>query len=242
MARGDQRARTIAAGFHDHRRDRKPADDAVAVVVMRALGFGAGRVFADNRAGEQDVAHQTAVLRRIAHIHAARQHGNRQPARAQGAAMGSAVVAERHAADRDKPRAPQRRADAFRGVQSIGRSLPRADHGNAGRHVKVRPAPAHIQHGRRVLDGAQPVGIGAVAQRDDLDARFGTVGDDALRFPGVLVAQRIHLRLAQPAGRGNKRLPVRGIHRIGRAECTQQLRRGTRPEPAPQGKPNITQT
>ena len=241
VPRGDERARAVAARLDDHRRDRKAAEDAVAGVVMLAPRLGAGRVFADDRAREQDVAHQAAVLRRIAHIRPAGQHGDRQAARAQRAAVCGPVVAERHAADRDEPGARQRGADAFGGVQPVGRGLARADHRNAGHDVKIRPAAAHIQHDRRVLDRAQAVGVGAVAEREDADVLLRALLDDALRPCGVLVAQRVHLRLVQAAGRGDKRLAIGGEHRLGRTKGAQQLRRRARADPVSLGKPNITQ-
>ena len=102
--------------------------------------------------------------------------------------MRRSIVSQRHPTDRDKSCARQRRADAFRSLQAIRGRFPRADHGDAGRNVKIRPSATHIQHHGRVRDRAQPVRIGAVAGRDNLDPPFRAFPDDPFRFRGVLIA------------------------------------------------------
>ena len=241
MTRGDERTRAITARLNDHRGDRKAADDAVAVVVMCALRLGARRVFADDCAGEHNVPHQAAVLGRIAHVRPTGQHGNRQAARAQRAAVRGPVVAKRHTADRDKTRAAERRADGLCGLQAVGRRLARTDDGNAGLHVKIRPTAAHIQRQRRVGDRAQTAGIAVVPGRNQADVLFRAVRNDALGFAGILVAECIHLRLGQAARRTGQRFAVSGKHRLRRAECFQQLRCNARPDMRPPGQPYITQ-
>ena len=209
---------------------------------MLAARLSAGRVFADDRAGQQNIAHQAAVLRRIADIHTARQHGNRQAAGPQRAPVCRAVVAQRHTADRNKSGFSQRAADMLRGLQTVRRGLARADNGNAGRDVKIRPFAAHIQNDWRIFNRAQAIRIGTIAQRNDLDAVFGALRHNMLCFVCAFIAQRIHLYLAQRTLSccGQCR-PVGGKYRLRRAERAQQARCRSRAHSAPGGKPNITQ-
>ena len=119
---------------------------------------------------DQDIAHQAAVLRRIAHIGSARQHGNGQTARLQRTAVCRAVIAERHAADGYHARSDKRCANLIGDFQTIRRRLARADDGYGS--CRCAAATAHIQHGRRIRDRPQAVQVSAVTDGNDLDILF----------------------------------------------------------------------
>ena len=182
------------------------------------------------------------MLRRIANIRASGEHGNGQAARAERTAMRRTVVAERHAADGYHARAGQRCADTVGRLEAIRRCLARADHGHRRNGVEIRPAAAHIQHGRRVVDGPQTVRIGAVTDGDDLDILLRAVADDLLGLGGVLVAQRIHGGLAELTRRGSQCLPVGRRQSLRRTECAKRLVGGVRAQSSFQRKPNIAES
>ena len=242
MTRGNERTRTPVARLHDDGCDRQAADNAVALVVIASVRLGAGRIFADDGTHEQDIAHQAAVLWRIAHIGTARQHGNGQTARLQRTAVCRAVIAERHAADGYHARSGKRCADLIGDFQAIRRRLARADDGYGGNTVEIRPASAHIQHGRRIRDRPQAVRVSAVTDGNDLDILFRAGPDDLLRFGRILVAQQIDMGLAQLTRRSCQCLPVGGEHRLRRAEGIEYLSGCARAESALERKPNIAES
>ena len=211
-------------------------------MVIASVRLGAGRIFADDGTHEQDITHQAAVLRRIAHIGTARQHGNGQTARLQRTAVCRAVIAERHAADGYHARSGKRCADLIGDFQSIRRRLARADDGYGGNTVEIRPASAHIQHGRRIRDRPQAVRISAVTDGNDLDILFRAGPDDLLCFGRILVAQQIDMGLAQLTRRSCQCLPVGGEHRLRRAEGIEYLSGCARAESALERKPNIAES
>ena len=224
VTRGDERARARASGLDDDRRDAQAADDAVAALVVEAVRLGPGRIFADDRAGKQDIAHEGAVLRRIAHIRASGEHRDRQTACAERAAMRRRVVAERHAADRDKAGLRQLRADRPGDLHAVARRLPRADDRDARHSVEIRPPAADIQHDRRILNLPQAVRVGGVRNGQDADVLACALRDDLFGLVRRFVAQQLDMLPPQTGTALREHCAVRGVNRLGRAHAAQHLR------------------
>ena len=134
------------------------------------------------------------------------------------------VVAERHAADRDKAGLRQLRADRPGDLHAVARRLPRADDRDARHGVEIRPPAADIQHDRRVLDLPQAVRVGGVRNGQDADVLACALRDDLCSLVRRFVAQQLDMLPPQTGTALREHCAVRGVNRLGRTHAAQHLR------------------
>ncbi len=95
--RRDQRPRPLRR-FHHHRAEGQPGEDPVAAGELLPSRSGAGREFADGRAGSSDACKQACVAARKRHVRAGAEDRDGQAADRQRAVVGSGIDAGRQAA------------------------------------------------------------------------------------------------------------------------------------------------
>ena len=104
------------------------ADDAVADGKVLRERDGAHGKLGHNQAFGSDLRRQLAILRRVYHVHAAAQHGDRLAATLQRALVRRGIDSTRHAADDGESRVGEVGRKPFRDRQAVRRGAARSHH------------------------------------------------------------------------------------------------------------------
>jgi len=142
---------------------REAANNSVARREVARLGGGTDGVLGEERAVRGDVGRQVAVLRRVDHVDAAGENGQRAPARVEGRAVGQAVDAARESAHDSHVVTHQVGHEPMRHLAAVRRHGARADDGH-GPFVLRQQLAARVEDGRGVIDVGQPRGITLVGE------------------------------------------------------------------------------
>ena len=140
-ARGDERA-ALLGGLHHHHAQRQAGDHAIAHGEIARERWRARRELRHHRAALGDFEREPTVLRRIDHIHARAQHGDRAAARPERATVGGAVDAPREPRDNRDPAGREVRGEALGAPDTVLRRLARA-HDRDGEGIIRLHASAH---------------------------------------------------------------------------------------------------
>ena len=175
----DQRPGAIGR-LDDHRAERQPGDDPVALRKRAGMRGGERRRFADQGPVGDHLEGQLVVLRRVDIQHAAAEDGDRPAAGGDGATVRGCVDPAGQAAGDGVPGAGEPAGELLGDSPPVGIGMARADdrHGECiGRHK----GPAHKEDRRRIGDRGEEPRVVGIPFEDDLHVLALT---EAERFVG----------------------------------------------------------